>query len=169
MGSPKPSHVGARLVRERRLGRAANPFTTRVLSDAGMSDPSVSVIVPVRNEASFVEATVSALLDQVDLPPEYEVLVVDGMSDDGTRDVARSLAQKDQRVRLIDNPAGTVPTALNLGIRASNGDIIIRVDGHTTVARDFVRANLELLAEHPEAWSVGGPIAHRGKTPIAKA
>jgi glycosyltransferase involved in cell wall biosynthesis len=51
-----------------------------------VSDPSVSIVVPVRNETSFIEATVRALLDQVDLPPHYEVLVVDGMSDDGTRD-----------------------------------------------------------------------------------
>jgi len=134
-----------------------------------MGDPSVSVIVPVRNEAGFIEATVRALLEQVSLPPSYEVIVVDGMSDDDTRAVLAKLAAADPRLRIIDNPARNVPTALNIGIHAAIGEIIIRVDGHTTVARDFVRANLSLFDEHPEAWSVGGPIAHRGKSRPARA
>lgn len=134
-----------------------------------MSDPSVSVVVPVRNEASYIESCVRALLDQVELPTNYEVLVVDGMSDDGTRDVLDALAASDARLKILDNPQRIVPTALNHGITAAKGEIIIRVDGHTNVAPDFVRANLELLREHPEAWSVGGPIAHRGRTARARA
>lgn len=134
-----------------------------------MSDPSVSVIVPVRNEAGFIETTVRALLEQVNLPTRYEVLVVDGMSDDATREVLARVAAGDSRLRVLDNPDRTVPSALNRGIHAAVGEIIIRVDGHTTVAKDFVRANLTLLAEHPEAWSVGGPIAHRGKGRVARA
>jgi glycosyltransferase involved in cell wall biosynthesis len=130
---------------------------------------SVSVIVPVRNEAGFIETCVRALLEQRDLPPRYEVLVVDGESDDGTRDVLARLAAADPRVRVLDNPRRIVPTALNLGIAASSGEVVIRVDGHTKVAPDFVRENLALLAEHPEAWSVGGPIAHRGVTRFARA
>jgi succinoglycan biosynthesis protein ExoA len=132
-------------------------------------DPSVSVIVPVRNEAGFIETCVRALLDQVDVPSHYEVLVVDGMSDDGTKALLERLAAKDSRLRILDNPARIVSTALNIGIAASTGEIIIRVDGHTKVASDYVRANLSLLAEHPEAWSVGGPIAHRGKSRLSRA
>lgn len=134
-----------------------------------MADPSVSVIVPVRNEVNFIETTVRALLDQAALPESYEVIVVDGMSDDGTRSILNAVAATDRRLRVLDNPSRTVPSALNIGIRAAAGEIIIRVDGHTTVAPDFVRANILLLDEHPEAWSVGGPIAHRGKTRIARA
>jgi succinoglycan biosynthesis protein ExoA len=130
-------------------------------------DPSVTVIVPVRNEAGHIQACVRALLDQVSLPEDYEVVVVDGMSNDGTRELLATLAA-DTRLRVLDNPKGIVPTALNLGIAAARGEIIIRVDGHTNVAPDFVRANLDLLAEHPEAWSVGGPIAHRGTSPTAR-
>ncbi len=129
----------------------------------------MSVVVPVRNEAGFIEQTLRSLLDQVDAPASYEVLVIDGMSDDSTRTIIEQLASADPRLRLLDNPTRTVPTALNIGIRAASGEIIIRVDGHTTVARDFIRANLTLFDEHPEAWSVGGPIAHRGKTRVARA
>lgn len=132
-------------------------------------DPAVSVVVPVRNENGHIEACIRALMTQVDPPARYEILVVDGMSDDGTREIVERLGEEDPRVRLLDNPRQIVPTALNIGIRHASGDIIIRVDGHTTVAPDFVRQNLALLEEHPEAWSVGGPIAHRGKTPRARA
>lgn len=134
-----------------------------------MRENSVSVIVPVRNEAEFIETTVRALLDQANPPPRYEVIVVDGLSDDGTRDIVARLAASDSRLRVLDNPSRTVPAALNIGISAAGGDVLIRVDGHTTVARDFVHANLLLFGEHPEAWSVGGPIAHRGKNRRGRA
>ena len=133
-----------------------------------MTDTSVSVIMPIRNEREYIADAVHALLVQERLPPRYEVLVVDGMSDDGTRDIVAEIAARDDRVRLLDNPQRIVSTALNIGIAASRSDVVIRVDGHTRVAPDFVRANLELLAEHPEAWSVGGPIAHRGRTTFAR-
>jgi succinoglycan biosynthesis protein ExoA len=129
-----------------------------------VSELSVSVVVPVRNEAKHIEACIQALLDQRELPSCYEVIVVDGQSDDGTKEILDRVATADSRIRVLDNPKRIVPTALNLGIRASTGDIVIRVDGHTIVAADFVRQNLQLLDEHPEAWSVGGPIAHRGSS-----
>jgi GT2 family glycosyltransferase len=131
-------------------------------------DPSVSVIVPVRNERDFIETCVGALQRQRDLPARFEIVVVDGMSDDGTREVLAKIAAADPRVRVIDNPRRIVSTALNLGIAQTTSDILIRVDGHTRVFDDFVRANLELLREHPEAWSVGGPIAHRGDNDAAR-
>ena len=132
------------------------------------TDPSVSVIMPIRNERGFIEDAVRALLAQERLPTSYEIVVVDGMSDDGTRDIVGELAARDPRVRMLDNPQRIVSSALNIGIAASTSDVIIRVDGHTRVAPDFIRSNLDLLAEHPEAWSVGGPIAHRGKTTFAR-
>jgi glycosyltransferase involved in cell wall biosynthesis len=134
-----------------------------------MEDPSVTVIVPVRNEAEFIEGTVRALLEQTDPPAHYDIIVVDGMSTDDTRAILDRLAAEDSRISILDNPARTVPAALNLGIKAARGDVLIRVDGHTTVAHDFVRANLALMREHPEAWSVGGPIAHRGASRRGRA
>ncbi len=131
-------------------------------------DPSVSVIVPVRNECGFIEECLRALLAQERIPARYDVLVVDGMSEDGTREIVSRLAASDARVRMLDNPGRIVSSALNLGIRGSSGEVIVRVDGHTRVAPDFIRANLDLLREHAEAWSVGGPIAHRGKTTFAR-
>lgn len=129
----------------------------------------MTVVVPVRNETQFIETCVHALLTQDSLPANYEVLVIDGASDDGTREKLDAIAATDSRLRVLENRARIVPTALNRGISEARGDVIIRVDGHTKVAPDFVRANLKLLEAHPEAWSVGGPIAHRGHTTVGRA
>ena len=129
---------------------------------------SVAVIVPCRNERDFIEDCVRQLLRQEAAPADYEIVVVDGMSDDGTRAILRRLCAEHPRVRLLDNPRRIVSSALNLGIGATSSDVVIRVDGHARVAPDFVRANLQLLDEHPEAWSVGGPIVHRGRGRFAR-
>ena len=63
---------------------------------------------------------------------------MDGGSTDGTRDVVRGYVAKDNRIRLLENPHRTVPYALNIGIRASRGDTIVRVDAHSTYPDDYV-------------------------------
>ena len=132
------------------------------------SAESVAVIVPCRNEAEFIEDCIDALMAQEAVPKDYSVLVLDGMSDDGTREILSRLTAKYPRLRVLDNPELIVSTALNRGIIASNSSVVIRVDGHARFASDFVRANLELLVEHPEAWAVGGPIVHQGRSTFAK-
>ncbi len=126
-----------------------------------MSDealPFVSIIMPVRNEADFIERAVQSALEN-DYPYEkMEVLVVDGMSDDGTRSIVKKLSEADGRVKLLDNPQRIVPTAMNVGLIESNGDLFIRIDGHTKVPADFIRKSVQCLREHPDAWVVGGYI-----------
>ena len=81
-----------------------------------MSDqPFVTVILPVRNEARFIRRCLEAVLSQDYARERMQVLVVDGMSDDGTRAIVNQFVARDARVRLIDNPKQIVPTALNLG------------------------------------------------------
>lgn len=131
--------------------------------------PMVSVIMPVRNEAGFIARSVGAALAQ-DYPPErLEVLVADGMSDDGTREVLAELAAQRRNLRVIDNVKRIVPTGFNAALDVAQGEIIIRVDGHAIVAPDFVRQNVALMAERPEAWSTGGPIVHQARTSFGKA
>lgn len=120
--------------------------------------PFVSVIIPCRNEADFIERCVRSVL-ACDYPHEkIEVLVVDGMSNDTTRDIIASMSKTDERINLIDNPKKIVPTAMNAGIEASKGEIIIRVDGHAEVPVDFIQKSVDVLNSHPEAWCAGGPI-----------
>jgi glycosyltransferase involved in cell wall biosynthesis len=120
--------------------------------------PFVSIIMPIRNEAGFIGQAIKSILDN-DYPAEkMEILVVDGMSDDGTKDIVEKLSREDSRVKILDNQRRIVPTAMNTGVRAAQGDIFIRVDGHAEVAPNFVKESIKCLHEHSEAWVVGGCI-----------
>lgn len=122
----------------------------------------VSVVMPVRNEAAFIANSLKAVLSQ-DYPSEQmEVIVADGMSTDGTRQI---VAQH-SGVRLINNPGRIVPTGLNLAIGQAHGEIIVRVDGHCEIAHDYVRRCVDhLLNDGVDA--VGGPLDTIGQTPLA--
>ena len=120
--------------------------------------PFVSVIMPVRNEAGFIERAIKSILGN-DYPAErMEVLVVDGASDDSTRQTVTKLSEHDSRVRMLDNPKRIVPAAMNIGINAARGDLFIRVDGHAEIPADFITKSVKCLEEHPEAWVAGGYI-----------
>jgi len=131
--------------------------------------PFVSVIMPIRNEEAFIERSLGAMLRQ-DYPHDrYEVLVVDGMSTDRTRDIVNRLAAKsDVPVRILDNPRRIVPCALNIGIRAAQGDVIVRMDGHAVAAEDYIRQCITVLHE-TDADNVGGIVTYEGLTPFSKA
>ena len=118
--------------------------------------PLVSVVMPVRNEEEFIRKTISSLLMNDYAPKRLEVLVVDGMSDDGTRDIVREMAQRDARLKLLDNPRRVTPVAMNIGIQNSRGEIIVIMGGHATVAPDFISQSVLVLNEHPEACCAGG-------------
>lgn len=140
-------------------------------ADTGESGglPLVSVIVPVRNEAGFIDRTLNQILAQ-DYPADrLEIIVADGMSDDGTREILERYVGSDARIKVVDNPSRITPAGLNAAIAAAGGEVITRIDGHCEVATDFVRQNVQLLAEHPEAWVVGGPIVHGAKNRFGKA
>ncbi|MEX2113424.1 MAG: glycosyltransferase family 2 protein [Pirellulales bacterium] len=131
--------------------------------------PFVSVIMPVRNEAGFIARLLDQLLVQ-DYPTDrIEIVVADGMSDDGTREILDRYLLQYPRIKVVDNPRRITPAALNAAITAARGEVISRVDGHCEVATDFIRQNVRLLAEHPEAWVVGGPIVHAGKSRFGQA
>ncbi len=135
-----------------------------------MPEPFVTVILPVRNEGPFIERSLGAVLAQDWNPDRLEVIVADGMSTDDTRGIVRRCAEGAPRVPLaiVDNPAGIVPTAMNAGIAAARGDVIVRVDGHTIVDRDYVRRCVEVL-RRSGAQNAGGRMTAVGETPFARA
>jgi succinoglycan biosynthesis protein ExoA len=120
--------------------------------------PFVSVVLPIRNEAKFIEATLRAVLQQEYPAAEMEVLIADGMSNDRTRDIIRRVAATyPHQVRIIDNPGKIVATGLNAAIAEARGKIVVRVDGHCIVAPDYVRTSVETL-ERSSAVNVGGQM-----------
>ena len=130
--------------------------------------PTVTVIMPVYNEAATIERALGAVLAQ-DYPPDrLDVLVVDGGSDDGTLGAVRAIAGDDPRVRILHNPASRQGHGLNLGIAAAEGAVIVRVDGHTFVAPDYVRRCVHHLAA-TGAEHAGGPLRAAAHTPLGRA
>jgi glycosyltransferase involved in cell wall biosynthesis len=98
----------------------------------------------------------------------FEVIVADGMSNDGTRNILLKLAEQDPRLRIIDNPDLIVSTGLNAAIRGARGRVIARMDAHTQYAPDYVRRCVEVL-EETGADNVGGPWVAQGSGKIGAA
>ncbi|TMK43564.1 MAG: glycosyltransferase family 2 protein [Actinobacteria bacterium] len=129
---------------------------------------SVTVVMPIRNEVAFIRRSLGALLDQ-DYPMDLmEIVIADGKSQDGTREVVREYMARHPNLRLIDNPGRIVPTGLNRAIRQAKGDVIVRVDGHTVVARDYVSQCVALL-RRSGADNVGGAMRPEGQGRFGRA
>ena len=91
-----------------------------------------------------------------------KIIVADGMSDDGTRELLARLAATESRLRVIDNPARIIPAGLNAAIRVARGRIIVRMDAHTEYAPDYLHHCVAVLSE-TGADNVGGPSIAEGK------
>jgi succinoglycan biosynthesis protein ExoA len=128
----------------------------------------VSVVVPCRNEIRYIRAFLDSVFRQELGGIEMEVLIADGMSDDGTREVLREYATGFPSLRVIDNPEKIVSTGLNRAIREAKGEIIIRMDAHTLYAPDYVRSCVEVLHES-NADNVGGPALTRAEGYVSQA
>jgi succinoglycan biosynthesis protein ExoA len=122
-----------------------------------MSARIVSVIVPCRNERRYIEGFCRGVLQQ-HLPPGWalQLVVADGQSDDGTRELLQQLSSADPRITVIDNAARIVSPGLNAALARTTGEIIVRLDVHTEYAADYIA---QCLAVHAEtgADNVGGP------------
>jgi len=128
----------------------------------------VSVVVPCRNEIRHIRAFLDSVLRQELDQIEMEVLIADGMSDDGTRLVLGEFEKRYAALRVLDNPEKIAPTGINRAIREAQGEIIIRMDAHTIYASDYVRSCVEVLHE-TNADNVGGPALTRADGYIAQA
>lgn len=131
---------------------------------------SVSVIMPIRNEANFIEASLLAVLTQHYPHELLEVLIADGQSDDGTRQAIVDVAKSHPEVRLtvIDNPGRIVPIGFSFALAEARGDVIVRVDGHTIVAPDYVSECVAAL-QRSGADNVGGRMQAVGQNRFGEA
>jgi len=117
----------------------------------------VSIIIPCYNEQATIGLLLDAIREQTYPSDELEIIIADGMSDDGTRDVISAYASDhpEMTINIVDNPKRIIPAALNRAIEATNGSIVIRLDAHTAPERDYVERCLETL-ERTGAANVGG-------------
>lgn len=115
----------------------------------------VSIVMPCRNEAGYVEHAVRDALAQERRGFDLEVLVAVGPSHDGTHAIVERLSAAHPEVRLVENPAGVVPHGLNAAIRASHGRFIVRMDAHSRYPADYAATLTEAL-DRLKADNVGG-------------
>jgi glycosyltransferase involved in cell wall biosynthesis len=117
----------------------------------------ISLIIPCYNEQASIGLLLDAIRRQTHQLDEIEVIIADGMSDDGTRDAIQDHASQhpELSIRLIDNPQRIIPAALNAAIKAAEGDVIIRLDAHSAPKPDYVDRCLAVL-EETGAANAGG-------------
>ncbi|WP_122979547.1 glycosyltransferase family 2 protein [Actinoplanes teichomyceticus] len=121
-----------------------------------MEAPYVSIVVPCWNEGRFVGRFLDSVKAQTYPADRVEILLVDGMSADGTRAIVREHALREPNLRLLDNPGHSKSAALNLGIAHARGDVIVRLDVHAEYAPDYLLKCVQGLLRNPEADNVGG-------------
>jgi succinoglycan biosynthesis protein ExoA len=114
--------------------------------------PTVSVLIPTYNEERHITRCLASV-DAQSYPNIVEVLVIDGGSSDRTR----KLAARGNKLRVIDNPRRAQAAALNIGLQVASGEIIVRVDGHCQLSRDYVERSVRALNATGAAM-VGGPM-----------
>jgi succinoglycan biosynthesis protein ExoA len=127
--------------------------------------PSVSIVIPVRNEVDTIEATLNSCVQQT-YEGSLEAIVADAMSDDGTRDIVEHFGI-DHAVRLVNNPDRTTPAGLNRAIEASDADVIVRCDAHSVLPDNYVAGAVQTLTT-TGAGNVGGIQRAGGTTPTQR-
>lgn len=129
--------------------------------------PGVSYVMPVLNEVTHIRAAVQSLLEQ-DYAGPMEVTLALGPSTDGTNEIVAHMCAEDPRIHSVDNPAAATPVGMNLAIKASSYPIVIRVDAHSVLPKDYARIAVETLLR-TQADNVGGIMDAQGTTPFERA
>jgi succinoglycan biosynthesis protein ExoA len=120
-------------------------------------DPFVTIVVPVRNEERCIAATLHSLLAQNYSPDRFEVIVVDGRSDDATVAIVEQMQVEFPNLRLLDNPRRLSSAARNLGVEHARGDYVLVVDGHCQLDSPYYLRRLVEVFERHGVESVGRP------------
>ena len=118
-----------------------------LLTENAVDWPTVSIVLPCRNEVRHIGPCLDSILAS-DYPQDrIEVVIADGMSDDGTREVIATYAAAHARIVMIDNPRRTAPSAMNVAIRAAGGEIVVRMDAHAMYPTDYLTRLVGALLE----------------------
>ena len=130
--------------------------------------PLVTIAIPCLDESRFIERCVRDALAQNYPPDRLEVVVADGGSRDGTRELLAALASGERRLRFIDNPGRIQARGMNEILRIARGGVIVRFDAHSDYAPDYVSQCVAEL-KRTGADNVGGAARARADTPFRHA
>jgi len=127
----------------------------------------ISIIIPCYNEEGNIRACLDSLLDDF-TKESCEIIVVDGMSTDGTAGVLKEYEEKYENLKVLSNPDRLQAHGLNIGIKNSHGSRIVRIDAHSLYPKEYVRRCVQLLDE-TAAENVGGVMVPVGTTAFEQA
>lgn len=146
------------------------------MSSSAVQWPRVSVVIPVRNEAAFIEINLEALRSQ-DYPlGRIEVVIADGRSEDATREIVNAVAERWKRdgaagacsVVLVDNPERVMPTGVNAAIRVATGDLVLLLGGHAKLPPSYIRECVQVLME-TDVDGTGGAVESVSRGTVGEA
>lgn len=129
--------------------------------------PPITVIMPVLNEEAHLEASVQSILAQ-SYPSEIEFIIALGPSRDDTNKIAKALAKKDKRIKLLENERGLTTVGLNAAIKLAKHDYIVRIDAHSEPEPNYFYDGIRILLEQ-DADEVGGIMQAKGRSAFQKA
>lgn len=127
----------------------------------------VSILMPTLNERRWIREAIRGMQAQ-QFDGTLELIVADGGSTDGTREIVREVARSDPRIRLVDNPRRGTASGLNVCLREARGAYVARMDAHTIYPPRYVSTGVERLTRGDVAW-VAGPQEPHGATPFSRA
>lgn len=135
-----------------------------------MPKVEVSIIIPCKNEEKTIGNVIESILNSTFPREKIEIIIVDGMSTDSSKEIITQYYEKYNFIRLLDNPKQTIPHALNIGIKNAKGEIIIRMDAHSVYPADYIQRSVEYLNKY-NVSNVGGvwKIIPGSKTKIASS
>ncbi len=129
---------------------------------------SFSIVIPCRNERDYISKCIDSIINQDYDQALIEIIIVDGFSDDGTRDIINEMKSQYSNIKSFDNPQQKTPHALNIGIKKSNNDIIVILGAHTEINKDFISLNNKFQVEK-NVKVTGGTQNNVGESFIQKA
>lgn len=138
------------------------------MDDTQKALPLVSIVIPMLNEVGAIGQCINSIL-ALNYPRELvEIVIVDGLSQDGSREKVQELAAMHTNIKMYDNSNKRTPRSLNIGIHKSRGDIVIILGAHTRIKTDFVRLNVEYMNKM-QVKCVGGTQINTGDTFVQQA
>jgi glycosyltransferase involved in cell wall biosynthesis len=132
-----------------------------MIHDDFSTKPFVSVLLVTRNEKNYISKSLLSLVNQTYPRNRYEIIIVDGMSDDGSFELIKSLvdnyASQLYNIRIFQNEKRILSAGWNIGIKNAKGDYVVRIDAHAEASTDFIELNIETILK-VNAVCVGGKL-----------
>ena len=129
------------------------------MKDIDKKDKLVSIVIPCRNEVNYIENLLKSIIDSDYSLDLIEILIIDGLSDDGTRElIIENYSSKNKNITLVDNLKQKTPFAFNLGINKSSGDYIIILGARHAISKNYISEVVDILHKNKEIGCVGGRV-----------